>query len=62
MCKQKLITRPELASILMQRGYEAIVGKNPYKPNLTAWTFSLDEAGDQIVKAFYDRLKGGDPK
>lgn len=62
MSKQKLITRPELASMLMQRGYTADIGVNPYKPNLTAWTFVLDEEGDQIVKAFYDRLKGGDHK
>lgn len=62
MSKQKLITRPELASILMQNGYEAIVGVNPYKTNLTAWTFTLDAEGDRIVKEFYDRLKGGDPK
>jgi len=62
MCKQKLITRPELASILMQRGYKADIGVNPYNPKLTAWTFVMDEEAEQIVKDFYDRLKGGDQK
>lgn len=62
MTKNKLITRPELASMLMQRGYTAEIGVNPYKPELTAWTFDLDEKGNQIVKDFYDRLKGGDRK
>lgn len=62
MCKLTLVTRPELASILMQKGYDVEIGKNPYKPSLVAWTFSLDEAGENIVKAFYGRLKGGEGK
>ena len=54
--KEKLVTRPELASILMQAGYEARIGVNPYKPELSAWTFSLDENGIKIMKDFYDRI------
>lgn len=60
MCKQKLITRPELAGLLMQAGYEGQIMPNPYKPNLSAWTFDLDKDGEKIVNDFYARLKGGD--
>lgn len=62
MNKETVITRPGLASILMERGYKAIIGPNPYKPNLTAWTFQLDPEGTAIVNSYYAKLKGGDKK
>lgn len=63
MKKQKLITRPDLAFTLMQRGYKAEVGLNPYKPKLAAWTFDLDDEGEEIVSNYYaQRKKGGEAK
>ena len=60
--KQKLVTRPKLASILMESGYSATITTNPYKPSLKAWVFDLDDKGEVIVNDFYSRLKGGDAK
>ena len=60
MSKQKLVTRPELASELMRSGYDGKATVNPYEQKLTAWLFDLDQRGDQIVSDFYHRLKGGD--
>ena len=60
MKKETVVTRPGLASILMEKGYKAVIGKNPYRPELTAWTFELDKEGLSMVKSYYDRLKGGD--
>ncbi len=54
----KLITRPDLASILMARGYKGTPTVNPYENRLTAWFFDLDSDGNKIVSQYYAHLNG----
>lgn len=64
MKKETVVTRPALAGVLMQAGYEGRQIANPYNPKLVAWSFTLDEDGQSMVSTYYRNLKeiqkGGD--
>lgn len=50
--------RPRLVSRLMDAGFQPLsVGKSPWNPAYSVWTFARTPELDALVGAFYDELK-----
>lgn len=57
-----LCTRPQLASALMDRGYRARRGTNPFHPEMQAWLFELTPELAEIVAEYFRRLDKPTPR
>lgn len=53
-------TRPRLAVLLMEKGFDARKVPNPYNPNFAAWEFPNCAELREIVSNFYAAVKAGE--
>ena len=56
MTSQFICTRPQLATILMDRGCNLVMTPNPWKPHLSAWLCDLDSTSAGIISDFYKSI------
>lgn len=59
MTKTELITRPRLASFLMQRGFEGVRTINPFNPKRVAWEFESTPSMLSARQEYFNKLRGG---
>ena len=57
-----LCTRPQLAAALMDRGFRAEPGRNPFRPELHAWIFDLSPELAEIVAEYFRRIEKPAPR
>ena len=55
--KTLLITKPRLAGRLFRAGYKGEETINPFRPDLKAWEFKLDERAKELINDFYDESR-----
>ena len=53
---QFICTRPQLATILLDRGCKLSIAPNPWKPHLSAWLCDLDPKSATIISEFYKSI------
>lgn len=51
-----ICTRPKLAGLLMQQGFEPELIHNPFNASLSAWLFPMDEDLAAIVGRYYEEV------
>lgn len=51
-----LITRPRLAGMLQQAGYELRPTRSPWDEARTVWQINLDHASADIITNYYKRI------
>ena len=51
-----IVTRPTLASQLMDAGIAGEIVSNPWKPNLSAWLFPINDQSREIITAYYREI------
>ena len=54
--KTIIITRPTLASQLIDAGVPGKVVSNPWKPKLSAWLFPVNDQSREIISRFYQEI------
>ena len=54
--KTFLCTRPQLATLLIEAGFQYEQKPNPFDRNMTAWVFPISEDLARIVSDFYTEI------